>query len=188
MQTLVVETKFRALVETANHASIAKYKLELPQDRQILMNMTDHLQRLRAPGTALIIAASLNGMIGVIALLGGLLRLSGLSGREELPIDEVERMGYVTSTVLTYGISVLSLLLAPVIIYGAVRMMQGKNYRMARVAAMVAINPFTACCFVVSVPIGIWAMVLLGKPEVKAVFATDPAERNIYPPEPPPSW
>lgn len=148
----------------------------------------DRLERLRAPATALIIAASLNAMIGLLALLGGLVRLSGLSGSEQLPSDEAERIGYVSSTVITYGISLLSLLLAPLIIYGAVQMMHGKKYKMARVAAIVAINPFTSCCFLVSIPMGIWAMILLGKPEIKAVFASDASYRNSLPPQPPQSW
>lgn len=148
----------------------------------------DHLERLRAPATALIIAASLNGVIGLLALLGGLVRLSGLSGSEQLPANEAERIGYVSSTVITYGISLLSLLLAPFVIYGAVQMMRGKNYKTARVAAIVAMNPFTSCCFLVSIPMGIWAMILLGKPEIKAVFTGDAADRNILPPQPPQTW
>ena len=148
----------------------------------------DHLERLRAPGTALIVAATLNGMIGLLALLGGLVRLSGLSGSEQLPTDEAERIGYVSSTVVTYGVSVLSLLLAPLIIYGAIQMMRGKKYKMARVAAIVAINPFTSCCFLVSIPMGIWAMILLGKPEIKAVFTGGGSQQNIFPPQPPQNW
>lgn len=112
----------------------------------------------------------------------------GLSGREELPIEEAERMGYVASTVITYGISLLSLLLAPLIIYGAAQMMHGKKYKMARVAAILAMNPFTSCCFLVSTPMGIWAMILLGKPEIKAVFTSDTSEGSILPPQPPQNW
>ena len=149
--------------------------------------MTDNSQSLRPPATALIIEASLNGMLGLLALLGGVLRLSGIGGAEDLPVDETEKLGYLSATVVTYGISFLSLVLAPVIIYGAIQMMQGKKYRMARLAAILAMNPFTSCCFVVSIPVGIWSIVLLRKPEIKAIFAGDD-DRNIYPPHPPESW
>jgi len=44
-----------------------------------MMN-NDVLQKLKAPSIALIIAGSLNGVIGLMALLGGLLRLSGITG------------------------------------------------------------------------------------------------------------
>src|SRR5262245_36318166 len=150
--------------------------------------MIDNLQTLRPPATALIIAGSLNGMIGLLALLGGLLRLSGIVGSEELPVNDAERLGYISSTVITYGISFLSLMLAPLIVYGAVQMMRGKNYRMARVAAILAINPFTSCCFLVGIPIGIWALVVLRKPEVKAAFNNHGSGDNVYPPQPPHNW
>ena len=150
--------------------------------------MIDNLQKLRAPATALIIAGSLNGLIGLIALLGGLFRLSGISGGEMLPVNEAERIGYLTSTVITYGASLLSLLLAPVIIYGAVQMIQGKRYSMARWAAILAIIPVTSCCFLVSMPIGIWGFMVLSKPEVKAAFNSDASGGKFYPPQPPQNW
>jgi len=101
--------------------------------------MIDNLQKLRGPAIGLIIAGSLNGMIGLLALLGGLMRLSGIGGRESLPVEDAERIGYMTSTVVTYAMSLLSLLLAPVIIYGAVQMMKAKNYKAVRIAAILVI-------------------------------------------------
>jgi hypothetical protein len=149
--------------------------------------MIDNLQKLRGPATALILAGSLNGMIGLLALLGGLMRLSGIGGRESLPVEDAERIGYMTSTVVTYSMSLLSLLVAPVIVYGAVQMMKAKNYRAARIAAILVIIPFTSCCFLVGIPMGVWALVTLGKPEVKAAFS-NAAVGNNYPPQPPQNW
>ena len=152
--------------------------------------MIDNLQKLRGPAIGLIIAGSLNGMIGLLALLGGLMRLSGIDGRESLPVEDAERIGYMTSTVVTYAMSLLSLLLAPVIIYGAVQMMKGKNYRAARIAAILVIIPFTSCCFLVGIPMGTWtwALVIPGKPEVKAAFSGNASVGNHYPPQPPQNW
>ena len=145
----------------------------------------DNLQKLRAPAICLIIAASLNAMIGLLALLGGLLRLSRMRGSEALPVDEAERLGYVTSTVVGYGSSLLSLLLAPLIIYGAIQMMKAKNYKVALTAAILVIVPFTSCCFLVGIPIGIWSLVILIKPEVKEAFSGETSGGVIYPPQPP---
>ncbi len=150
--------------------------------------MNNNLQKLRAPAIALIIAGSLNGMIGLLALLGGLWRLSGMGEGRLLPVNEAERIGYVTSTVITYAASLLSLLLAPVIIYGAVQMMQAKKYKVARAAAILVIIPFTSCCCLVGIPVGIWALVTLGKPEVKAAFNGDASVGSILPPQPPQNW
>jgi hypothetical protein len=40
----------------------------------------------------------------------------------------------------------------------------------------------------VGIPMGIWAFVILGKPEVKAAFNSDAAVGNNYPPQPPQTW
>jgi hypothetical protein len=150
--------------------------------------MIDSLQKLRPPATALIIAGSLNGMIGLLALLGGLIRLAGVGGRETLPMEDAERIGYIVSTIVGYATSLLSLLVAPVVIYGAIQMMRAKKISVARLAAILAIIPFTSCCFLVGIPVGIWALITLSKPDVKAAFYGDAAAGNFYPPQPPQNW
>jgi hypothetical protein len=132
--------------------------------------ITDNRQKLRAPAIGLIITGSLNGITGLLAILSGLFRLTGIAGKETLPADQAEKMGFMIGTVGSYIVSLLSLLLAPVIIYGAVRMMQGKKPGLAKIAAILAIIPVTSCCFLIGIPMGIWSLVVLAKPEVKALF------------------
>jgi hypothetical protein len=132
--------------------------------------IVDDRQKLRAPAIGLIIAGSLNGMTGLLALLSGLFRLTGIAGKESLPSDQAEKMGFMIGTIVPYMIAFLSLALAPVIIYGAVQMIQGKKAGLAKIAAILAIVPATSCCFLIGIPMGIWSLVVLAKPEVKAVF------------------
>lgn len=150
--------------------------------------MNDGLQKLRAPAIGLIIAGSLNGITGLLALLGGLFRLSGVGGKETLPTEQAEKMGFMVGTVGTYIFALLSLMLAPVIIYGAVQMMQGRKPGLAKISSIMAMLPVTACCFLIGIPIGIWCLIVLAKPEVKAVFAGEVAGVHIYPPQPPRNW
>jgi hypothetical protein len=150
--------------------------------------MIDNLQKMRAPAIALIISASLNGLAGLIELIAGLFRLAGIGGGQMMPVNDAERIGYLTGTVIVYGSSLLTLLVAPVIIYGAIQMIKGKRYRLARIAAILAIIPFTSCCFLVSIPIGIWGLIVLSKSEVKAAFNIDHSAANLYPPQPPQNW
>lgn len=150
--------------------------------------ISDNLQKLRAPAIGLIIAGSLNGVSGLIAVLSGLMRLTGLAGRETLPMDQAERMGYMVGTIVPYVISLLSVVMAPVIIYGAIRMMHGKQPGLAKIAAILVILPVTSCCFLIGIPMGIWSLIVLAKPEVKAVFAGEAPDISIYPPQPPQNW
>ena len=132
--------------------------------------MNDALNKLRAPAIALIVTGALNAVIGVLTILSGLLRLSGINGREALPVNEAEKFGFLVGTFIAYGGGALGLLAAPVIIYGAIQMLQGKKHGLAKTAAILAIVPLTSCCFLLGIPVGIWALIVLAKPEVKAVF------------------
>ena len=148
----------------------------------------DNRQKLRAPAIGLIVAGSLNGITGLFAILSGLFRLTGIAGKETLPADQAEKMGFMIGTVGSYIVSLLSLLLAPVIIYGAVQMMQGKKPGLAKIAAILAIIPVTSCCFLIGIPMGIWSLVVLAKPEVKAIFSGEAPDGIGYPPPPPQNW
>jgi len=88
----------------------------------------------------------------------------------------------------TYGMAFLSLVLAPLVIYGAVQMMGGRKYGLSKAAAIVSILPLTSCCFLVGIPIGIWALVVLGKPDVKAFFKGEQNPGIFNPPQPPVQW
>lgn len=130
----------------------------------------DPLRNLKAPATGLIVAGCLNGVTAFLTLLGGIFRLTGGLGNESLPTDRPERIGFFIGTIGTYSIALISLLLAPVIVYGAVQLMQGRKPGLARIASILAIVPLTSCCFVVGAPFGIWAMIVLSKPEIKELF------------------
>jgi hypothetical protein len=148
----------------------------------------DNLQKLRAPAIGLIIAGSLSGVTGLLALLGGLFRLSGIGGKEALPADQAEKVGFMIGTVGTYVVALLSVVLAPIVIYGAVQMMQGKKHGLAKISAILSIIPVTSCCFLIGIPMGIWSLIVLAKPEVKAVFDGTGPDGMGYPPQPPQNW
>jgi hypothetical protein len=93
--------------------------------------MNDPLQKLKNPAIALLVTGVLNAATGLLALASGALRLSGMGYKETLPADESERLGFIIATVFSYGVSALSLLFAPVIIFGAVKMMRGRSYNLA---------------------------------------------------------
>ncbi len=147
--------------------------------------MNDILSRLKAPGIGLIITGALNGLIGLLTVLSGLARLAGLGGKESAIRDDAEKLGYFVGTGLSYGVGVLSLLLAPLIILGGIKLMKGKNRGLVMAAAIFAILPVTSCCFIVGAVFGIWALVVLMNPDVKAYFA---GEHNQPFNSPPQNW
>ena len=66
--------------------------------------------------------------------------------------------------------AVLGLAAGAFIIYGALQMQRLVNYPMALAASVVAMVPCLSPCCCLGLPVGIWALVVLMKPEVKAAF------------------
>src|SRR5262245_11958436 len=123
-------------------------------------------QKLNAPAIGLIVTGGLNALLAVLELLSGLLRLTRGLQSENIASD-AERLGYVAGTFLGYGVGALSLVLSPVIIAGGVALLRGKSLGLVRTAAILAIIPVTSCCFIVGIPVGIWVLMTLKKPEVQ---------------------
>ena len=58
-----------------------------------------------------------------------------------------------------------------VMFYGAFKMRNGESYGLAMTTAIIATVPcFSPCCCLLEMPLGIWMLVLLTKPEIKASF------------------
>lgn len=154
--------------------------------------MNDDIQKLKIPAIGLIITGSLNAVVGAFILLSGIFRIMQAYGIistknnviEELPVNQAEKLGYLISTFAGYGIAFLSLILAPLIIYGAIQMMNGKKYKTAKRSAILAMIPLTSCCFLAGIPLGVWAIVILNRPETAAAFDENGRPRNNFPPPP----
>lgn len=77
----------------------------------------------------------------------------------------------------TKAISVLQALIAlaanGVVILGALKMRALQSYPLAMASAIISCIPccFSSCCCIVGMPAGIYAVILLMKPEVKAAFS-----------------
>jgi hypothetical protein len=130
---------------------------------------------------SLIIVGSLNAALGLLGIISQLIQIS--NPRRPVTGSEAEKLGYVTGQFMALLTFFLSVVVAPMVIYGAVKMLNGLSYGWAKAASILAIIPFTSCCFLIGAPIGIWALVVLSKPEVKMFFGRGGA--NYQPPPPP---
>ena len=45
--------------------------------------MNDVLNKLKAPAICLVVIGALNGLISILALLGGIVRFAGIGGRDQ---------------------------------------------------------------------------------------------------------
>jgi hypothetical protein len=64
---------------------------------------------------------------------------------------------------------VFSIPMSGLVVYGAYKMRRLENHGLAVAAAVLAMIPCSGCC-VLGLPFGIWALVVLNDPSVKAAF------------------
>ena len=130
--------------------------------------MTDVKAKLQWPAIGLIIVGALNILSALVLILGRIVSL--VKGQQPVITDEDRRMGYMFAGIFFPIVSLISIAAAPVIIFGGVQMLKLRKYSLAVWAAILAVIPLTSVCCIPGIPIGIWALVVLRHPEVKAAF------------------
>ena len=79
------------------------------------------------PAVCLIITGALNAAFGLYGLVSGIIHITNPANRPTVG-SEAERFGYYTGQSAVVIVFLLSLVTAPVIIYGAVKMFKGSGY------------------------------------------------------------
>lgn len=139
---------------------------QVPGMQQYPISNADAADKVNGPGIGLIVVGILNIVVGLPSLAMHLFGVNFMP--PNLPPEAnwmkfmMGPMGIVTN-LLTIAIGVL-------ILFGGIKMRKLENYGLAMTAAILSIIPCTTSCCLVGIPIGVWAMVVLFKPEVKSSF------------------
>ena len=64
----------------------------------------------------------------------------------------------------------VALMVAAVIIMGALKMKKLESHGFAMTASILSMIPCLSSCCLIGLPVGIWCMIVLMKPEVKSAF------------------
>ena len=128
-------------------------------------------QQVQGPALGLLITAGIAILFSILGLVMNLLGV-GMSGLQNLgggsgPGEQYARY-------FTGGIGIVSAIICiglfGFVAWAALQMKQLRGWTLAVVASIIAIIPcFCPSCFV-GIPVGIWSLVVLMKPEVKAAF------------------
>ena len=138
--------------------------------------MNDVRRKLQLPATGLIIVGALNAMSGVLLILGRIASL--VNGPQREITNEARRLGYLTAIIFIPLVSLISILAAPVIIYGGIQMLKARRYSIALLAATLALVPLSSICCIPGIPIGIWALIVLRDPEVRACLESPGVQKE----------
>ena len=123
-------------------------------------------EMLRVPALCLKIAAALGAVsqvVWMVMLVMGI-GFAGAEGGDEALGAMLGGGLYIASSVVALGIAVFLWI-------GATKMAALQSYNLSMAAAIVALVPCLSPCCVLTLPFGVWALVVLVKPEVKAAFA-----------------
>ena len=125
--------------------------------------------QVQGPAIALIIVAVLNFLMALISLI---MNLAGAGMGKFGPIGnpEIERLLEMTSGIAGVISNLVTLAIAALILVGALKMKNVQNYGLAMTATILAMLPCISPCCVIGLPIGIWSLVVLLRPEVKSAF------------------
>lgn len=137
---------------------------------------TNPVEAVKLPAIFLIV-------IGAIGLLWALFSLiSGLAGAEQNQAQmqqalsdpnippALKRMLAGASGGGAAFFNLFYVLTSGLVIFGGIQMMKLKSYGLSMAASIIAMIPCVGPCFCLGLPVGIWSLVVLNKPEVKAAF------------------
>lgn len=125
---------------------------------------------VNAPAIALICVCTIAIMLGAFGLLIDLLLVfSGMVA--ELEAENTGPISEQTQLMVRFIWGVILFVAACFVLIGAIQMKRRKSYRLAFAAAVVASIPMVGPCCIVGIPFGIWAIVVLLKPEVQQSFS-----------------
>lgn len=131
-------------------------------------------QMLNGPAVGLIVTAALGALAQLLSAVINILQMTGTMvgplGRGQAGQAEMPAWIGAMSGGLGLVFNAIGLIMAVVVFMGAKKMQKLENYNFAMTATIIAMVPCISPCCYVGLPIGIWALVQLVKPEVKAAF------------------
>ena len=124
-------------------------------------------RQVLGPSTGLLVTGILGGIIELTFLIAEIIGRSFKSlWLDEIPEDYLEffESGFSIAS------SLVGIVVAVFIIYISLKMKDLNQWGLCVTASILAMIPCISPCCIVGLPIGIWCLVVLMKPEVKAAF------------------
>jgi hypothetical protein len=112
-----------------------------------------------------------------MAVLFNAVNYARSDGKQELPpglpqwfVDFVERMQSIPAPV-QWGMLLISAVVGSLVVFGGIKFLRLQSLALVKAAAILMIIPcFSSFCCCIGLGFGIWALVLLKKPEIQAEF------------------
>jgi hypothetical protein len=122
------------------------------------------MDEVNGPAIGLIVTAILGFIVQLLSLVANLGFSAMSAAQSQMPWSNM-----VSGTVSVI-FSIIGMLVSGLILIGGLKMKKLENYTLAMTASIIAMIPCISPCCLIGLPIGIWALVILSKPEVKSSF------------------
>ena len=122
---------------------------------------------VNGPATGLLVLAILGFVLQVAGLLMNLL---GASFMPKPPAGDQPAWANMMSGAGAVVGAIIGIAMSALILFGSLKMKKLESYGLAMTCSIIAMIPCVSPCCIIGLPIGIWAVVVLSKPEVKGAF------------------
>ncbi|GLH74949.1 hypothetical protein GETHLI_34510 [Geothrix limicola] len=126
------------------------------------------LDQLKGPAIALIVTAAIGIALQLFSLLGHMMGTAFPMAMRGY--GDNARMAQLMGGGIGMAMAVVGIAFGVVVLMGALKMKDARSYGFAMTAAILAMVPCLSPCCCLGLPFGIWALVILVKPEVKGAF------------------
>lgn len=130
---------------------------------------SDQGSKVKGPAIFLIVLGGLGALLFVLKLIF-LVVGSAMVRPQATGNPDIDRVIGMFSGGAGLFFDLISLAGSVVVILGGMRMLNLRSYGLCMAASIVAILPCVSPCCCLGIPAGIWALIVLAKPEVKAAF------------------
>jgi hypothetical protein len=127
----------------------------------------DPRSQLSGPSVGLLVTGIIGGILELTSFIAMLFGTSWMAVMEE---DIPEKMEGMFKASFWTASSLVGIFIAVFLIYASTKMREASQWGMCVAAAVLAMIPCISPCCLIGLPIGIWCLVVLTKPEIKAVF------------------
>lgn len=128
---------------------------------------SDASRQVSGPAIGLLVTGIIGAFFAGVGLIASIVGM-GIAPfiREEIP----DRYAEIWEGSVGAVGSIVEIIVAAFIIYAALKMRELRQWELSLAASIVAMIPCISPCCILGLPIGIWALVVLLRPEVKDAF------------------
>ena len=139
----------------------------MSKEQKPMVTTPEASDQVSGPSVGLLITGILGGILSLVGLILSLVE----TGIESVTAHRyIEEYASIAEGAAGVAFCFVGLLVAGFIIYASLKMKELTQWSLCIAASIIAMIPCISPCCIVGLPIGIWCLVVLTKPEVKTAF------------------